>query len=240
MPQPLPISEIARRRERDAKRNSLAISPPNSQAAACRERYGTPAQFNATFAPATVYAHCGGDPLRLLPRIYFGNAPKLQTLIEAYGQGFAETWIAAHLALVAENSDQKEKPTPEQYEDAARTVLAKHACLNAAEFQLFILRYKTADYGKRYFALDCALLAEALNKFREQRNAEMWKIDQEDERRAKEEAERRDAAAAAEFREKMREQGLTPSERHKSPEYRAYLKAEAEKEKNAKSRPLTP
>lgn len=189
MSQPLPISEIARRRERDAKRNSLAISPPNSQAAACRERYGTPAQFNATFAPATIYAHCGGDTERLLPRIYFGNAPKLRTLIEAYGQGFAETWIAAHLALVAENSDQKEKPTPEQYEDAARTVLAKHACLNAAEFQLFILRYKTADYGKRYFALDCALLAEALNKFREQRNAEMWKIDQEAERRAQEAAD---------------------------------------------------
>lgn len=162
------------------------------------------------------------------------DLPTLKGVLDAYGHEAAAAWVYSLIVNAVECSGaRKEEANLQALEDLARNIPLTYPYLNPLEVLLFFRLFKGGKFGKFYGNAGALTIADALRKFNEQRHAQVARVRREREAAAKAREEARNAAAVEDFRKFL--QGLDVSERHKSPEYRAYLKAEAEKRKTPKA-----
>ena len=127
---------------------------------------------------------------RDVDRVYFGKAPKLRTLAEAYGQHTAESWLVIQLYDLSEYAGCKGKLTQRQYEDIAKMILETYPHYNLAEFMLFCHRFKLCRYGRFYAAVDPMVILQSLDKFNEEREQAHYEHQRIENRKQQEESER--------------------------------------------------
>lgn len=127
---------------------------------------------------------------RDVDRIFFGKAPKLRTLAEAYGQHTAESWLTIQLNDLSEFAGCKGKLSKRQYEELAKMILETYPHYNLAEFMLFCHRFKLCRYGRFYGAVDPMVILQSLDKFNEEREQAHYEHQRTENRKQQEESER--------------------------------------------------
>ena len=178
------------------------MQPRRTQRAAVRERYGTAVQFGLTFTPANQVRFC-----RDVRRCHLGTAPTLDEVADAYGEDFADTWLATQLQDLNEYSGARDKMTPAQRQDAAAAMrLARGGGLKVTEWMLFFREMKGGMYGRFYGAADAMMVAEALGRFMGERAARLARYEAE-ERAARLARQRGEWAATAITREEFERRG---------------------------------
>lgn len=130
---------------------------------------------------------------RDLERAYFGKAPTLAMLSEAWGRNAAEAWMEIQLNDLSEFAGCKEKLGRRQIADLAVMIIEGYPHFKLTEFMHFFQRFKRCDYGKFYGAVDPMVILQALATFAEDRRRIF-----DDRRRAEERAKEAEARRANE------------------------------------------
>lgn len=131
---------------------------------------------------------------------YMGQAPRLSTITEAYGQQISQAWLEIQIRDLSKYSGCKDKLTNAQVTETATHILAAWPQLKLTEFMLFFHYMKSGRYGHFYGAVDGMRITEALDDFITTRAVEIAAIEEEDtrRRRTEEEARRREKAISFE------------------------------------------
>ena len=127
---------------------------------------------------------------RDVDRVFFGKAPKLRTLAEAYGQHTAESWLTIQLNDLSEFAGCKDKLSKRQYEELAKMILETYPHYNLAEFMLFCHRFKLCRYGRFYGVVDPMVILQSLDKFNEEREQAHYEHQRTENRKQQEESDR--------------------------------------------------
>ena len=127
---------------------------------------------------------------RDVDRVFFGKAPKLRTLAEAYGQHTAESWLTIQLNDLSEFAGCKDKLSKRQYEELAKMILETYPHYNLAEFMLFCHRFKLCRYGRFYGVVDPMVILQSLDKFNEEREQAHYEHQRNENRKQQEESDR--------------------------------------------------
>lgn len=127
---------------------------------------------------------------RDVDRVFFGKAPKLRTLSEAYGQHTAESWLTIQLNDLSEFAGCKGKLSKRQYEELAKMILETYPHYNLAEFMLFCHRFKLCRYGRFYGMVDPMIILQALSTFNDERESAYIEHRRKENKRAQEESDR--------------------------------------------------
>ena len=127
---------------------------------------------------------------RDVDRVFFGKAPKLRILAEAYGQHTAESWLTIQLNDLSEFAGCKGKLSKRQYEELAKMILETYPHYNLAEFMLFCHRFKLCRYGRFYGAVDPMVILQSLDKFNEEREQAHYEHQRTENRKQQEESDR--------------------------------------------------
>lgn len=168
--------------QQSSERNPTTTS---QVAVTLQSRYGSRQQFLDTFhidkqMKYTVNAD----------RCYFGTAPTMGMVNEAYGNKTAQEWLTAQLADLSEFSGARDKITARQIKQLADIIADDYHWLKVTEIMLFFRKFKRGEYGKFYGAVDPLTITTALREFLRDRNTAYFKHEQE-EREAREAEDRR-------------------------------------------------
>lgn len=123
-------------------------------------------------------------------KCYFGNAPVLAIVTQAYGCKTSMTWLEIQINDLSEFAGCKGKLTQAQITETAAIMLDKYGYYKLTEFMLYFQKVKRGEYGSFYGAVDPMRLLEAIKMFNDER---AWEYDREESRRRK--AERQKAQA---------------------------------------------
>lgn len=149
-------------------------------------QYGqSPNNLLTVYNPSMQVKYC-----RDVDRVFFGKAPKLRILAEAYGQHTAESWLTIQLNDLSEFAGCKGKLSKRQYEELAKMILETYPHYNLAEFMLFCHRFKLCRYGRFYGAVDPMVILQSLDKFNEEREQAHYEHQRTENRKQQEESER--------------------------------------------------
>lgn len=149
-------------------------------------QYGqSPNNLLTVYNPSMQVKYC-----RDVDRVFFGKAPKLRILAEAYGQHIAESWLTIQLNDLSEFAGCKGKLSKRQYEELAKMILETYPNYNLAEFMLFCHRFKLCRYGRFYGAVDPMVILQSLDKFNEEREQAHYEHQRTENRKQQEESER--------------------------------------------------
>lgn len=150
-------------------------------------RFKDETQFINAFAPRKQYEYC-----TRIKRCYMGSAPTLTAVIEAFGKGTAQSWLAFQLRDLSEFSGVREKLGIRQIDDTTEVILSQFAYLKVTELMHFFLIFKSGKFGKFYGAVDGLAIMEALCEFIEERNEKVarWQNEEASRRKEMENAER--------------------------------------------------
>lgn len=116
------------------------------------------------FSPDKQVTYCRDES-----RCYFGTAPSIKLIQEAYGQNTAESWMEIQLRNLSEFAGCKDKLTLEQITELAAMMIEDYPHYKLTEFMLFFQRFKRCEYGKFYGAVDPMVILQALAIFNEER-----------------------------------------------------------------------
>ena len=148
-------------------------------------QYGqSPNNLLTVYNPSMQVKYC-----RDVDRVFFGKAPKLRTLAEAYGRHTAESWLTIQLNDLSEFAGCKGKLSKRQYEELAKMILETYPHYNLAEFMLFCHRFKLCRYGRFYGAVDPMVILQSLDKFNEEREQAHYEHQRTENRKQQEESE---------------------------------------------------
>lgn len=149
-------------------------------------QYGqSPNNLLTVYNPSMQVKYC-----RDVDRVFFGKAPKLRTLAEAYGHHTAESWLTIQLNDLSEFAGCKGKLSKRQYEELAKMILETYPHYNLAEFMLFCHRFKLCRYGRFYGAVDPMVILQSLDKFNEEREQAHYEHQRTENRKQQEESDR--------------------------------------------------
>lgn len=101
-------------------------------------------------------------------RVFFGKAPALDLITEAYGRSTAESWLEIQLNDLLEFAGCKEKLRKEQMEELAAMIYEEYSYFKLTEFMLFFQRFKRCEYGKFYGVVDPMVILQALASFNDE------------------------------------------------------------------------
>ena len=146
--------------------------------------YGNRESFLTTFNPDVQREICGNTDV-----CFFGGAPTLTLLNNAYGEKTAAMWLVPQLYNLSEYCGCRDKLSANQLKECASVIATEFAFLSVTELMLFFHRFKAARYGRFYGTVDPLIITESLRKFLGERIAEY-------DRHEKEEKERREAEEA--------------------------------------------
>lgn len=162
---------------------------------ACLARYGDRENFMRLFNPSR-QAEFSEHP----DRCYFGSAPTLGTLRQAYGKNMPTSWLVPQLLSLSEYCGCKGKLTDAQLEECARVIANEHSCLKTTELMLFFSRFKAGRYGRFYGNVDPMVITSALVIFRRERAEVIARHEAEDREKERE----RQASEAISYEEYMK------------------------------------
>ena len=149
-------------------------------------QYGqSPNNLLTVYNPSMQVKYC-----RDVDRVFFGKAPKLRILAEAYGQHTAESWLTIQLNDLSEFAGCKGKLSKRQYEELAKMILETYPHYNLAEFMLFCHRFKLCRYGRFYGVVDPMVILQSLDKFNEEREQAHYEHQRTENRKQQEESDR--------------------------------------------------
>lgn len=106
---------------------------------------------------------------RDVDRVFFGKAPSISVLTQAYGRNTAETWLICQLNDLSLFAGCKEKLTARQINETAAMIAETYPHYKLTEFMLFFQRFKRCQYGKFYGAVDPMVILQALSTFSDER-----------------------------------------------------------------------
>lgn len=104
-------------------------------------------------------------------RCFFGTAPQLSVVGEAYGQSAAVSWLEIQLNDLSEFAGSRHKLTKERCKETAEIIARRYGHFKLTELMLFFHRLKSGDYGSFYGTIDPMMILKGLAAFSEQRNA---------------------------------------------------------------------
>lgn len=163
---------------------TLSRTSPNS--IELIRQYGqSPNNLLTVYNPSMQVKYC-----RDVDRVFFGKAPKLRTLAEAYGQHTAESWLTIQLNDLSEFAGCKGKLSKRQYEELAKMILETYPHYNLAEFMLFCHRFKLCRYGRFYGVVDPMVILQSLDKFNEEREQAHYEHQRTENRKQQQESDR--------------------------------------------------
>ena len=158
-------------------------TPPsslNSEARGALERYGNRTKFLTTFRFDNLNVHVAPATL---DRCFFGAAPSLVNVDNAFGDGTAEEWLSYMLVAISQQCGARTKLDTFQLRNLARLFRTWHYDLKVTELEVFFSRLIGGHYGRyAYDSVDPQLIMAALWQFRKDRNRYITLHDQEVER----------------------------------------------------------
>ena len=164
-------------------------TPPsslNSEARGALERYGNRTKFLTTFRFDNLNVHVAPATL---DRCFFGAAPSLVNVDNAFGDGTAEEWLSYMLVGISQQCGARTKLDTFQLRNLARLFRTWHYDLKVTELEVFFSRLIGGHYGRyAYDSVDPQLIMAALWQFRKDRNRYITLHDQEVERARRETA----------------------------------------------------
>lgn len=95
-------------------------------------------------------------------KAFFGTAPMLLTLRQAYHDDAATIWMLPQLYDLNEYCGCKEKLDEAQMTQLARIIITEFGYLKVSEIMLFLHRFKSGRYGRFYGAVDPLVIVTAL------------------------------------------------------------------------------
>lgn len=185
------IGQIVKPKSQDlSQQNSqalaLATSPTSQSTIDVLQRFGSdPETLLIAFNPDHQDNYC-----RDLDRVYFGKAPTIKAVSDAYGYNVAESWLICQLNDLSENAGSKQQFTPRQIEELARRLARVYPGYKLTEFMLFFQRFKDCRYGHFYNIDNPMKVMDAAAQFDRERTQAYAKREQ-DEENAKRERERK-------------------------------------------------
>lgn len=129
-------------------------------------------EFLETFNPGRQKEFCTKANIA---KCYFGSAPTLTELNNAYGSKAAVSWLAPQLYNLSEYCGCKDKIKPHQMDELAHIIADKYYYLKATELMIFFYRFKQGEYGRFYGAVDPITIVASIKDFIVERNAEYRK-----------------------------------------------------------------
>lgn len=157
------------------------------------QRYGDRENFLRMLNPSTQIV-AGRNP----ERAFFGSAPSLAILKQAYGDGFPASWLMPQILDLVVYSNSKGTLNEQQAEFLAESISNEYYYLKASELLLFFYRFKTGAYGHFFGVVDPMKIMEALKEFTKERARAIDKHET-DERRRKREEHDKDSVSPQEY-----------------------------------------
>ena len=145
-------------------------------------------------------------------RAFFGDAPSLAQIDEAYGDNVSVAWLIAQLLDLGEYCGCRDKMTPRQAKECARIIRREFPGLKASEILLFFYRCKAGRYDEIFYGTvdPMRITLTIRRRFLAERAEEFARKEQEEDR------ERRSDPEAISFDEYCLQNGLplgtTPAE----------------------------
>lgn len=139
----------------------------NSTDVSCNltNRYGNLTQFLTSFNPDKQYELSVN-----VDDCYFGSYPTLATLNRDYCKTAAVQWLNVQIYNLNEFCGCKDKMTPEQILDCARTINAMYYYLKVSELMLFFFRFKAGMYLSFFGSIDALTITQSIVRFLRERN----------------------------------------------------------------------
>ena len=131
----------------------------------------------------------------------------------------AVTWMESQLLAVSMFCGARDKMNEWQSKSLCMQIISEHPQLTLMEFVLFCARLRSARYGKFYGSIDPAEILGSLDMFLKDRNHDLWRRQDEEEKLRKEreaEESRRNAISYEEYlrRKEERAKSLKHSEKY--------------------------
>lgn len=150
------------------------------------------------------------------------ESPKLGVMSEAFPErvidqrtgetvkDMAVAWMEGQLLVVSMFCGAREKMNEWQSKALCTQIISEHPQLTLMEFILFCARLRSSVYGKFYGSIDPAEILGSLSAFLKDRNRDLWKRQDEEEKLRKErewEESRRTAISYEEYLRRKAAQG---------------------------------
>lgn len=189
------INQIVRLKSQDlwqpnSQEQALARTNPTSPATIdVLQRFGSnPEKLLIVFNPSNQDYFCSD-----LDRVYFGKAPTIKAVSDAYGPEIVESWLICQLNDLSENAGSKQQFTPRQIEELARRLARVYPGYKLTEFMLFFQQFKDCRFGYFYNIDNPMKVMDAAAQFDRERTQAYAKREQ-DEELAKRERDRKQFA----------------------------------------------
>ena len=127
-----------------------------------------PSKLMTLFNPHRQVQYC-----RERERCFFGSAPTVGLVKEAYGPDIAESWVQIQLTDLSEFTGCREKLSKEQSAELAAIISDEYGHYKLTELMLFFQRFKRCAYGRFYGTVDPMVIMQALRAFAAEREAEI-------------------------------------------------------------------
>ena len=132
-------------------------------------------------------------------RAYFGTAPTLVVMNQAYHETAAEQWLIPQLVDLCAYCGVKEKLNERQLKQLACTIVTGYGELKATEVMLFFHKFKTGNYGQFYGSVDPLIIMQAMKRFMKERDRMIEQKESEEYWRKQEEWKREKRYSPQEF-----------------------------------------
>lgn len=123
-------------------------------------QYGNFSKFLVAFNPDMQY-ELSAD----VEDCFFGYYPTLARLDREYCNTASIQWLNIQIYNLNEFCGCKDKMSPQQVLDCARTISTMYYYLKVSEFMLFFFRFKAGKYGTFYGSVDPMTITSALSSF---------------------------------------------------------------------------
>lgn len=142
-------------------------------------------------------------------------SPKLGVMSEAFPEAIdprtgetikdmAVTWMESQLLAVSMFCGARDKMNEWQSKSLCTQIINEHPQLTLMEFILFCARLRSARYGKFYGSIDPAEILGSLEMFLKDRNRDLWKRQEEEEKLRKEREQEESRRTAITYEEHLR------------------------------------
>ena len=116
----------------------------------------------------------------------------------------AVMWMESQLLAVSMFCGAREKMNEWQSKSLCTQIINEHPQLTLMEFILFCARLRSARYGKFYGSIDPAEILGSLEMFLKDRNRDLWKRQEEEEKLRKEREQEESRRTAITYEEHLR------------------------------------
>lgn len=171
---------IQQSREHRTQQALLPVSQQKSNEVVAT--YGERERFLTTFNPDAQREICVYDDV-----CFFGGAPTLFLLNNAYGSQTAAMWLVPQLYNLSEYCGCKDKLSGGQLKECASVIASQFGYLSVTELMLFFYRFKSGRYGRFYGSVDPLVITTSLRDFLKERANAYDKHEQEQRRKKDEE-----------------------------------------------------